>query len=61
MKNIFKSRVALYVFFSFLFYFWWKISSFELSMIIAIGTIIGEQTYLSIISLEKNKKNDEED
>jgi hypothetical protein len=58
MKNFLKSRVVLYVFFSLLYWFWWKIAGFEFSMILAVGTIIGEQTY---ISLEKNKKSDEED
>jgi len=58
MKTIFKSRIFLYVFFSFFYYFWWKVAGFEVSMMIAIGTIIGEQTY---IGLEKNKKSNEED
>ena len=58
MKNFLNSRVVLYVFFSLFFYFWWKVAGFEVSMMIALGSIVGEQTY---IGLEKNKKSNEED
>ena len=57
MKNLLKSRVVLYVLFSLLYYFWWKVAGFEFSMILAVGAIVGEQTY---IAYEKNKKPDEE-
>jgi len=45
------SRVVLYVLFGLVYYLFWKISSFEMAVIIALGQIIGELHF-------KNKTNE---
>jgi hypothetical protein len=46
-NKFYDSRVGKYITFISIYYFFWKLAGFEFSVIIAVGTILGEIHYLN--------------
>lgn len=46
-NKFYDSRVGKYIVYTLLYWFFWKLAGFEFTVIIALGTILGEIHYLN--------------